>query len=72
MRDTSVPVGAQCGAAAAQEILDANVAPQTSAKSDGPTAFTDTPPTPHPRHGRVNVTSNIPLDSFGDNVPPPG
>lgn len=40
MRGTSVSVGAQCGAAAEQELLDANVAPQTGAKSDGPTAFT--------------------------------
>lgn len=55
MRDTSVPVGAQCGAAAAQEILDANVAPQTSAKSDGPTAFTDTPPPASPRPRKRHI-----------------
>lgn len=53
MRDTSVSVGAQCGAAAVQGILDANVAPQTGAKSDGPMAFTAPTASPRPRKRHI-------------------
>lgn len=53
MRDTSVLVGTQCAAAAEQEILSANVAPQTGAKGDGPTAFTAPSATPRSRKRHI-------------------